>query len=123
MQQCREFAPYPCHCARKRDRGPFSTGLLPCTNPQPASDGEFGAGAVCVGSRMRARMDGDEGSGRHTASEGLGRKGRAVIGLDVPVLLFAGAITLLTTLLCGLVPALRASKRDLQPQLVGCPYR
>ncbi|HYT24303.1 MAG TPA: ABC transporter permease [Candidatus Polarisedimenticolia bacterium] len=52
--------------------------------------------------------------------KGWAEKGaEAVIGLDVPVLLFAGAITLLTTLLCGLVPALRASKRDLQPQLVG----
>lgn len=43
----------------------------------------------------------------------------AVIGLNLPVLLFAVAITLLTTLLCGLAPGLRASKRDLQPQLVG----
>jgi putative ABC transport system permease protein len=43
----------------------------------------------------------------------------AVIGLNLPVLIFAVMITLLTTLLCGLVPALRASRRDLQPQLVG----
>ena len=45
--------------------------------------------------------------------------GEAVIGLNVTVLLFAAGITLLTTLICGLVPALRATKRDLQPQLVG----
>lgn len=45
--------------------------------------------------------------------------GEAVIGLNGSVLLFALAITLLTTLICGLVPALRATKRDLQPQLVG----
>src|SRR5208282_5503335 len=43
----------------------------------------------------------------------------AVIGLNRPVLFFAVGITLLTTLICGLVPALRATKRDLQPQLVG----
>jgi putative ABC transport system permease protein len=45
--------------------------------------------------------------------------GEAVIGLNAPVLLFAVGITLLTTLICGLVPALRATNRDLQPQLVG----
>jgi len=43
----------------------------------------------------------------------------AVIGLNVPVLLFAVGITLLTTLICGLVPAFRSTRRDLQPQLVG----
>jgi putative ABC transport system permease protein len=43
----------------------------------------------------------------------------AVIGLNTPVLIFATGITLLTALLCGLVPALRATRRDLQPQLVG----
>ena len=43
----------------------------------------------------------------------------AVIGLNVPVLLFAAGITLLTTLLCGLLPALRATKCDLQPLLAG----
>ena len=45
--------------------------------------------------------------------------GEAVIGLNLPVLVFAAGITLLTTLLCGLVPALRSTRRDLQPQLVG----
>jgi putative ABC transport system permease protein len=45
--------------------------------------------------------------------------GEAVIGLNVPVLLFTAGITLLTTLICGLVPGLRATRRDLQPQLVG----
>jgi putative ABC transport system permease protein len=47
------------------------------------------------------------------------KSAEAVIGLNAPVLLFAAAITLLTTLLCGLVPGLRASRVDLQPQLVG----
>jgi putative ABC transport system permease protein len=52
--------------------------------------------------------------------KGWAEKGaEAVIGLNVPVLLFAVGITLLTTLLCGLVPGLRVSRRDLQPQLVG----
>jgi len=43
----------------------------------------------------------------------------AVISLNLPVLLFAVGITLLTTLICGLVPAFRSTRRDLQPQLVG----
>jgi predicted permease len=45
--------------------------------------------------------------------------GEAVVGLNGPVLLFAAGITLLTTVICGVVPALRATRRDLQPQLVG----
>jgi len=45
--------------------------------------------------------------------------GEAVIGLNVPVLLFAAGITLLTTLIWGLAPALRSTRHDLQPQLVG----
>jgi putative ABC transport system permease protein len=48
-----------------------------------------------------------------------GMSGEAVIGLNVPVLLFAAGITFLTTLLCGLAPALRSTRRDVQPQLVG----
>jgi putative ABC transport system permease protein len=40
-------------------------------------------------------------------------------GLNAPVLLFAFAATTLTTLLCGSVPAWRAGRVDLQPQLVG----
>jgi putative ABC transport system permease protein len=46
-------------------------------------------------------------------------RGEAVIGLNMAVLFFAAGITFLTTLMCGLVPALRATKRDLQSQLVG----
>jgi putative ABC transport system permease protein len=45
--------------------------------------------------------------------------GEAVVGLNLPVLMFAAGITVLTALLCGVVPALRATKRDLQTQLVG----
>jgi predicted permease len=45
--------------------------------------------------------------------------GEAVVGLNGPVLLFAAGITLLTTVVCGVVPALRATRGDLQPQLVG----
>jgi predicted permease len=51
------------------------------------------------------------------AWQGIGDE--AVIGLNVPVLLFAAGITLLTTLLCGLAPALRSTRHELQPQLVG----
>jgi putative ABC transport system permease protein len=43
----------------------------------------------------------------------------AVIGVNMPVLFFAAGITLLTTLICGLAPAFRATRRDLQPQLAG----
>jgi len=45
--------------------------------------------------------------------------GEAVIGLNGQALLFAAGITLLTTLICGLAPALRSTRLDLQPQLVG----
>jgi predicted permease len=45
--------------------------------------------------------------------------GEAVVGLNGPVLLFAAGITLLTILVCGVVPALRATRHELQPQLVG----
>jgi putative ABC transport system permease protein len=45
--------------------------------------------------------------------------GEAVIGLDITVLFFAIGVTLLTTLLCGLAPALHAVGRDLQPRLSG----
>lgn len=43
----------------------------------------------------------------------------AVIGLNLPVLIFAAGITLLTALICGLAPAWRTTRRDLQPQLMG----
>jgi putative ABC transport system permease protein len=45
--------------------------------------------------------------------------GEAVVGLNGPVLLFAAGIALSTTVVCGVVPALRATRRDLQPQLMG----
>jgi putative ABC transport system permease protein len=48
-----------------------------------------------------------------------GMSGEAVIGLNMPVLGFAAGITLLTTLICGLAPALLSTRYDLQPQLVG----
>jgi putative ABC transport system permease protein len=44
--------------------------------------------------------------------------GETVIGLDPAVLLFAVGVTLLTTLICGLAPALHMVRRDLQPHLV-----
>jgi len=45
--------------------------------------------------------------------------GESVIGLDPAVLLFAVGVTLLTTLICGLVPALHAVRGDLQSHLAG----
>jgi len=41
------------------------------------------------------------------------------IGLNPPVLLFALGLALLTTIVCGLAPALRITRRDLLPQLAG----
>src|SRR5216684_4984241 len=45
--------------------------------------------------------------------------GEAVIGLDLMVLFFTLGVTALTTLLCGLAPALHAVGRDVQPMLTG----
>ena len=45
--------------------------------------------------------------------------GETVIGLDPAVLLFAVGVTLLTTLICGLAPAVHVARGDLQPHLVG----
>jgi predicted permease len=41
------------------------------------------------------------------------------INLNAPVLFFALALTVFTTLLCGLVPAFRVARTDVQPQLAG----
>lgn len=40
-------------------------------------------------------------------------------GLNPPVLFFAFGLTIVTTLICGLAPALQVARTDLQPQLVG----
>jgi putative ABC transport system permease protein len=45
--------------------------------------------------------------------------GETSLGLNTPVLFFALGLTLLTTLICGLVPALHVMRTDLQPQLAG----
>jgi putative ABC transport system permease protein len=55
---------------------------------------------------------GDIASGGHIGGE-------TGLGLNAPVLLFALGLTLLTTLICGLAPALRVMRADLQPQLAG----
>jgi putative ABC transport system permease protein len=49
--------------------------------------------------------------------KGASAGGEAVIGLDSTVLLFTMAVTALTTLLCGLAPALHAVASDVQPML------
>lgn len=41
------------------------------------------------------------------------------LGLNLPVLIFAVGVTLLTTLICGLAPALHAVRPDLQSPLAG----
>jgi putative ABC transport system permease protein len=45
--------------------------------------------------------------------------GEAIVALDWRMLLFALVVTALTTILCGLVPALHTARRDLQPSLAG----
>ena len=45
--------------------------------------------------------------------------GEIVVGLDLPVLFFAMGITLFTALICGLAPAIRVARSDLQPHLTG----
>ena len=45
--------------------------------------------------------------------------GEVVVGLGVPVLAFAVLVTILTTLICGLAPALHVVRADVQPHLVG----
>jgi putative ABC transport system permease protein len=55
---------------------------------------------------------------------GGGRLGtESGFGLNPPVLLFALGLALLTTLICGLAPALRVARTDLQPQLAGTGKR
>jgi putative ABC transport system permease protein len=55
---------------------------------------------------------GDVASGGHIGGE-------TGLGLNPPVLFFALGLTLLTTLICGLAPALHVMRADLQPQLAG----
>src|SRR5580658_7792293 len=55
---------------------------------------------------------GDIASGGHIGGE-------TGLGLNAPVLFFALGLTLFTTLICGLVPALHVMRTDLQPQLAG----
>jgi putative ABC transport system permease protein len=55
---------------------------------------------------------GDIASGGHIGGE-------TGLGLNAPVLFFALGLTLLTTLICGLAPALHVMRADLQPQLAG----
>ncbi|MGB6876716.1 MAG: ABC transporter permease [Candidatus Acidiferrales bacterium] len=50
---------------------------------------------------------------------GIGAEALLSLGLNVPVLLFAVVISLLTVLICGLVPAVHVVLADLQPQLTG----
>jgi putative ABC transport system permease protein len=52
-------------------------------------------------------------------AKGASIGGEAVVGLDWRILLFALAVTALTTMLCGLAPALHTVRRDLQPSLAG----
>jgi putative ABC transport system permease protein len=51
--------------------------------------------------------------------KGASAGGEAVIGLDATVLFFTLAVTGVTTLLCGLAPALHAVDRDVWPMLMG----
>ncbi len=55
---------------------------------------------------------GDVAAGGHIGGE-------TGLGLNAPVLFFALGLALLTTLICGLAPALHVLRADLQPQLAG----
>jgi predicted permease len=55
---------------------------------------------------------GDIYGGGHLGAE-------TALGLNAPVLFFALALTVFTTLICGLAPALRVARTDIQPQLAG----
>jgi putative ABC transport system permease protein len=55
---------------------------------------------------------GDVAAGGHIGGE-------TGLGLNPPVLFFALGLTLLTTLICGLAPALHVTRADLRPQLAG----
>src|SRR5580698_9434058 len=55
---------------------------------------------------------GDIYGGGHLGAE-------TTLGLNAPVLFFALALTVLTTFICGLAPALRVARTDIQPQLAG----
>jgi predicted permease len=50
---------------------------------------------------------------------GIGPEALLALGLNLPVLLFAVAIALLTTLICGLAPAMQAARADVQSHLTG----
>jgi len=52
-------------------------------------------------------------------AKGASIGGEAIVSLDWRMLLFALIVTALTTILCGLAPALHAVRRDLQPSLAG----
>lgn len=52
-------------------------------------------------------------------AKGASIGGEAVVGLDWRILLFALVVTALTTILCGLAPALHTVRRDSQPSLAG----
>lgn len=51
--------------------------------------------------------------------KGISIGGESVIGLDRTVLLFALSATLMTTLICGLAPAIRTTGPDLRSRLAG----
>ena len=52
-------------------------------------------------------------------AKGASIGGEAIVSLDWRVLLFALLVTALTTVLCGVAPALHTVRRDLQPSLAG----
>ena len=69
-----------------------------------------------IGMRFAAAMIPQAGGG---GSLGGRLGGEIVIALDLPVLSFAIALALLSTIICGLAPALRVVRADLQPHLTG----
>jgi predicted permease len=76
------------------------------------------AGAACVLGCIFAYV-GMKGVSALIPAKGASIGGEAIVGLDWRMLLFALVVTALTTILCGLAPALHTARRDLQPSLAG----
>ncbi|HVA17685.1 MAG TPA: ABC transporter permease, partial [Candidatus Dormibacteraeota bacterium] len=74
------------------------------------------AGAACIVGCVLAYF-GLKGVSAILPQKGIAIGGESVMSLDRAVLLFALAATLLTTLICGLAPAIQAVGRDLQARL------
>jgi putative ABC transport system permease protein len=79
--------------------------------------GIIGCGLAWFGIRLVAQILPHAGDVYGAGATGIATE--TGVRLNPPVLLFALGLALLTTLICGLTPALRVTHVDLQPQLAG----